>query len=411
VKIQNRNIPLYYIKERMMKKILLIILIMAVATPMILLGGAPKEEKPAMEEKPAVVTETGGDEIDPWIQEMRAGLNPYRGKIHYKGEYGQTPTWDTGLFLTVNEVKRCRETKAKVGFVLDAAAGDYTTAQLKGLKDVLNHLGMQLVSVVDPQFDTAKERAGAEDLVTMGADIIIGGPIDAIASAESFRPVLDAGKKFVIWSNIPKGYEYGRDYVGVTSAMAQDLGVYSVDLLKKGVTGRTEVCYLYFDAVFWVVNLIDSEVKKAIEADPNLVIVEELGYASEAQCFDLVNAAIQRHPNIKRIYGGWMVPAQFAANACQQQDRPDIKIACFGVDEPTLVNILTGGNIVGTIEDDPYHIGANLGLLCGYAAIGKKAPEFTITPAVPVTKDNVIEAWKLTRKTPVPKTILDLAGK
>jgi len=392
-----------------MKKryLLLLLCVIVVATTLVFIAGKKKEapKKPAEE---MMVEEVGGDEIDPWILKMRKGLDPYRGAIRYKGEYGATPTWDTELVLTVNEVKRIREKNAKVGFVLDASAGDYTTAQLKGINDVLDHLNMKLVAVVDPQFDTAKERAGAEDLVTMGADVIIGAPVDAVASAESFRPVLDARKKFVIWSNIPKGYEYERDYVGVASAMAQDLGLHTVDLLKKDAKGPTEVCYLYFDAVFWVVNLIDNQVKAAIEADPDLKIVESLGYASEAQCFDLVSAAIQRHPNIKRIYGGWMVPATFAANACQQADRDDIRIACFGVDEPTLVNIISGGNIVGTVEDDPYHIGANLALLCGYAVIGKKAPEFTITPAVPMTKDNIAEVWDLCRKTPLPETIKKL---
>jgi ribose transport system substrate-binding protein len=391
-----------------MKKILLLLLVLTLAVPLLVLAGEPEPKAPA--EKPMVKEEAGGDEIDPFFFELREGLDPYRGPIHYKGEYGQTPTWDTDLVLTVNEVNRVRAKNAKVGFVLDASAGDYTTAQLKGMNDVFDHLGIKLIGVVDPQFDTEKEREGAENFVAMGADIVIGGPIDATASAESFRPVLDAGKKFVIWSNIPKGYEYGRDYVGVTSAMAQDLGIYSVDLMKKGVMGRTEACYLYFDAVFWVVNLIDKQVKMAIEDDPNLVITEALGYASEDQCFDLVSAALMRHPNIKRIYGGWMVPALHAANACEQLNRPDVKIACFGVDEPTLVNILTDGNIVGTVEDDPYHIGANLAILCGYAAIDKPAPQFTITPAVPITKDNVIEVWELTRKTPIPETIKKLAG-
>lgn len=392
------------------KRSILLFLIVLVAASLVFIGGGKKkEEAPKVEKK--VEVEVGGDEIDPWILEMRKGLDPYRGEIHYKTEYGATPTWDKELVLTVNEVKRIREKNAKVGFVLDASAGDYTTAQLKGLKDVLTHLNMTLVGVVDPQFDTAKERAGAENLVTMGADIIIGAPVDATASAESFRPVLQAGRKFIIWSNIPKGYEFRRDYVGVASAMAEDLARFTVDIMKQGVKKKTEVAFFYFDAVFWVVNLIDDTVKRIIEEDPLLEIVENRGYSAEAEVFDLMNAAIQRHPNIKRVYAGWMVPATFAANACVQAERKDIKIGAFGVDEPTLVNILTGGNIQGTVEDDPYHIGANLGLLCGYAAINKPAPVFTITPAVPITKDNVIEAWELTRKTPVPETIKKLVKK
>ncbi|KKK89035.1 hypothetical protein LCGC14_2737160, partial [marine sediment metagenome] len=147
------------------------------------------------------------DQIDPWIFEMRKGLDPYRGEINYKTENGLDPTWDTELVLTIGEVERIRATNTKVGFVMDAAAGDYTTAQLKGMQDVFDHLGIDFIGVVDPQFDVAKEKAGVEDLLTMGADVIIGAPIDAVASAESFRTVGEQGKKFVIWYNIPQGYE------------------------------------------------------------------------------------------------------------------------------------------------------------------------------------------------------------
>lgn len=384
-----------------MKKFGLAMAVLLLLLPVLLFAGGGKEET----QKATVKGGAKGSDIAPWILEMRKGLDPYRGSIDYKGEYGATPTWDTNLVLTVDEVDQIRAKKAKVGYVMDAAAGDHTNSLLKGMKDVLKELNMALIGTVDPQFDVEKERAGAENFVAMGADIVIGAPIDPVASAESFRPVLKAGKKFVIWSNIPKGYVYGKDFVGVSSAMAQDLGRFSVEILKEGVTSKTEVAFLFFDAKFWVVNLIDSMVKQELQKDPNLVIVEELGYSTEKECFDLISAAIQRHPNIKRVYGGWNVPAQFAADASKQANRPDIKIATFGVDEPTLIDILKGGNIMGTVSDDPYHLGANLALLAGYAAIGKKAPEFTITPAIPITKANLEEAWEITQKTPMPESV------
>ncbi len=359
----------------------------------------------------------GSDEIDPWILDMRAGLDPYRGSIGYEGEYGATPTWDTELFLTLAEVEEVKKGNPdtgeawKVGYVMDASAGDHTSSLLKGMQDVLDHFGMELVGTVDPQFDPAAERAGVENFLAAGADIVIGAPIDATASAESFKPVIDAGKKFVIWSNIPKGYEYGKDYVGVSSAMAQDLGLFTVDIMKQQVTEPTEVAYLYFDQSFWVVNLIDTMVLQALEAEENFTVVESLGYGAEADATDLMTAALSRNPDIKRVYGGWNVVAEFAAEGCKALGREDVKIATFGVDEPTLISILEGGNIFGTVSDDPYHLGANLAILAGYAALGKTAPEFTITPAVPITKDNIEEAWEITQKTELPKSVVDTLAK
>jgi len=190
--------------------------------------------------------------------------------------------------------------------------------------------------------------------------------------------------------------------------MAQDLGLFTVDIMREGITEPTEVAYLKFDATFWVVNLIDGMVLQDLNDDPNFEVVEELGYGAESEAFDLMSAALNRHPDIKRVYGGWNVVAEFAADACAQLGRDDVKIATFGVDEPVLISIIEGGNIMGTVSDDPYHLGANLAMLCGFAAIDKQAPEFTITPAVPITLDNIEEAWEITQKTPLPQSVADV---
>jgi ribose transport system substrate-binding protein len=372
------------------------------------------EVEEGVEEVAEEVVEEDKDVIDPFILEIREGLDAFRGEINYKGEYGATPTWDTELFLTVAEVEQIRQGNPetgepwKVGYVMDASGGSHTTSMLKAMNDVFDYLNMEFLGEVDPQYDPAAERAGAENWIAAGADVVIGAPINPEASAESFRPVLDAGKDFVIWSNIPAGYEYGKDYVGVSSAMAEDLGKLTLELLKEGVTEPTEVAFIYMDMDFWVVNLIDDMARAAIEADPNLEIVEELGYALEAEAFDLMTAAIQRHPDIKRAYGNYFLPAAHAADACVQLGRDDIKIACFAIDEPTLVSILTDGNVIGTVSDNPYQLGANLAILAGFGVIDKQAPEFTITPAIPFDKENLVENWELTQKIPLPDSIADL---
>jgi ribose transport system substrate-binding protein len=387
-----------------MKKMVLVLFVIVLAASLIVSGGGKKTEK----EERMVEDEFAGvglDEVDPWILEMREGLDQYRGEIRYKGPLGETPTWDTELVLTVREVKKIRKGDYKVAYVMDGSHADHTTSMVKGMRETLEHLGMELVSVYDPVYDAAKEREGVESVMALDPDVVVCGPIDPIVSGESFRLVIEAGKKLVIWSNVPQGYEYGRDYVGVSSAMAQDLGVFTVDLLKKETSGKTEVAFFYFDANFWVVNLIDSMVKEALEKDPNLVIVEERGYSKDSDVFDLMTAAINRHPNIKRVYAGWMVPASYAADAAAQAGRDDIKVACFGVDRPTLASILTGGNFIGTVSDDPYHLGANLAILAGYGVIEKDAPRFTITPAVPITAESLEDVWAVTQKTPFPEEI------
>ena len=354
------------------------------------------------------------NQVDPWILEKRDPLKDLRHELDYKGEYGQTATWDTELVLTSTEVEKIKEGNPetgqpwKVGFVMDSEWGDYTTALVLGLNQAIDHLGMELIGVVDPRLDSALEMAGVEDLVSAGADIIIGAPVDATASAESFRPVLDAGKKLVIWSNIPIGYEYPNDYVGVVTGdqPGNAIGIY--EGLKIGVTEKTDVLFMHFDAAFDVVNKIEAMAKELIEADPLFEIVDDMGYITPEDALNNMDAALVRYPSIERAVCGWGIPATNAAGALQNLDRNDVKISTWSLDEPLMVEIIKGPNIIYTTSQGPYFLGLDLAILAGHAAIDKKAPELTLTPAIPVHADNVREAWLCSQGSPIPQTLEDL---
>lgn len=52
------------------------------------------------------------------------------------------------------------------------------------------------------------------------------------------------------------------------------------------------------------------------------------------------------------------------------------------------------GYVKATGSQRPYGAGYAEALLGGYGLLGKKAPPYVILPALPVTKDNVLAAWK-----------------
>ena len=164
---------------------------------------------------------------------------------------------------------------------------------------------------------------------------------------------------------------------------------------------------MFFDVQFWIVNLIDSIVEETIKNDyPGLDLVAKAGYTDPYKAIEVASGMIIQNPGIEGIYGEWNLAAMGAADACKENNRPDIKITCFGVDRPTLIEILDGGNIVGTVSDNPYHLGFNLALLAGYGVIDKPAPEYTIAPSVPITADNLQDAWELTTQTALPDEVL-----
>ena len=64
--------------------------------------------------------------------------------------------------------------------------------------------------------------------------------------------------------------------------------------------------------------------------------------------------------------------------------------------------MVQGGNIVGAGEDMTYNIGVDAVIQAAYGILGKKGPEYAVGPIMPVTPENVREAWALTKRIPIP---------
>lgn len=353
--------------------------------------------------------EEDADETAAFITKAREGLEPYRSELTFKGELGQTPTWDTELVLTDSEVEQIKEGKYTAVFNPNGFQADHTNVMIKAINDAFRELDMELLAVTDSQNDPAKQINDIETLLALDPDVVITGPIDPVSSKEVYRKVIDAGAKLVIWSNVPEGFVHGEDYVGVVTANAQGLAEFCVSVLAENVSADAEIGMMYFDVPFWIVNLIDQIVEETIANDyPDLNLVAKAGYTDPYAAVEVASGMIMQNPDIEGIYGEWNLAAMGAADAAKENNRPDIAITCFGVDRPTLIEIIQGGNIVGTVSDNPYHLGFNLALLAGYGVLEKPAPEYTIAPSLPITADNLEEAWELTTKTALPDEILQI---
>lgn len=356
--------------------------------------------------------ETVKDEIDPWILEVRKGIDKYRGEIDpsFKGPDGQTPSWDTELVLTVSEVEKIKLGNYKVTFNMDGSQGEYHVAMIKGIQDACDHLGMELVSVTDAGFDPTKQKSDIETSLALKPDIIISAPVDKISAAEAFRPAVEAGVKLVFWSNQPEGYVYGKDFVGISTSMPYDQGVFMAQELGKIVGDDAKIGIIYYDQDFWITNYIDDVVRaKLKELYPKIEVVADEGFAAVNDAEKVAGSIIQKNPDIKGFYVSFNFPAQLTAAACKDAGRDDIKIVTQGVDAPVLIKLLTpGDNIVAVITDTPYLIGVNHVLVGAIAMLGKDAPQYTLSPSAWYTSDNVEELWDIAMRIPLPQDVKDM---
>ena len=53
----------------------------------------------------------------------------------------------------------------------------------------------------------------------------------------------------------------------------------------------------------------------------------------------------------------------------------------------------------------PFDQGVTEAMLAGYGLLGKEAPAFVALPALPVTKDNLLEAWQTVYHADAPDNV------
>ena len=63
------------------------------------------------------------------------------------------------------------------------------------------------------------------------------------------------------------------------------------------------------------------------------------------------------------------------------------------------------GFVKGLGAQRPFDQGTTEALLAGYGLLGKQGPPYVALPALPVTRDNLLQAWKDVYHTEAPDTV------
>ncbi|MGG3845994.1 hypothetical protein [Aeribacillus composti] len=73
------------------------------------------------------------------------------------------------------------------------------------------------------------------------------------------------------------------------------------------------------------------------------------------------------------------------------------------------MEIASDGIVKGLGAQLPYDQGISEAILAGYALLGKETPPYVAVPAYKVTKENVLDAWKLVYHKEAPDSIQSAA--
>jgi ribose transport system substrate-binding protein len=331
-------------------------------------------------------------------------------EILSKGPSGEAAVSAKTLQLTEEEVQKIKEGNYKAALVMHYAGNDWATAQIDGLKATFNKMGIEVVAVTDAQFKAEKQVSDIETVLAKKPDIIVGIPVDPVSTASAFKKAADSGVKVVFMDNKPDGLEAGKDYVSVVSADNYGNGVQAAEIMAEKLGGKGQIGVIYHDADYFVTKQRTEAFEKTIqEKYPDIKIVERGGIIGPNDGEKVASGMLTKNRDLDGMFVVWDVPAEGALAAARTSGKKDFVITTIDLGTNVALDIASDGMIKGLGAQLPYDQGISEAILAGYALLGKEAPAYVAVPALAVTKENVIDAWKLVYHQEAPQSIQNAA--
>jgi len=328
-----------------------------------------------------------------------------------QGPAGEEAVPSSEITLTAEEIATVRD-GGHTAALLWHTAGAFTDAVSQGARDAFEELGIEVIAETNASFDAAQQANDVETVLAQDPDIIISLAIGPDSGAEAFRPAVEAGVHLVFLSNVPQGYVQGEDYVGIVTDDLAAMGITAADLLADALGGEGQVGYIFHDAAYYVTNQRDQAFKAWIEGNyPGIEIVAEQGLADPAAAEEIASALLTRHPDLDGIYAPWSAgPADGVLAALRAAGADDVAVVTMDLDTNVSLDLVEGGNIAGIAADEAYNLGRTMALEGAYGVLGKSAPAFVVVPAIAVTADNIVEAYRQSLAAEPPQEVLDAIG-
>ncbi|MAW58030.1 MAG: sugar ABC transporter substrate-binding protein [Alphaproteobacteria bacterium] len=326
------------------------------------------------------------------------------------GPQGESPVSASEINLSDDEIAKIKAMNATAVIPMHIMSGDWSQAQINGLKYQFEKMGVEVLAVTDAGFKAEKQVSDIETLLAKNPDILISIPTDPTATAPAYKKAAEQGVVLVFMDNVPHGFVAGKDYISAVSADNMGNGVASAHLMAKALNQKGEIGIVFHAADFFVTAQRYEGFKKTIvENYPDIKIVAEQGIGGPDFPGDAEKAAsamIVSNSNLDGIWAVWDQPAEGVMEAARANGRDDLIITTIDLGENVAIAIAKGGPVYGLGAQRPFDQGVTEAKLAGYGLLGKEAPPYVALPALPVEKDNILDAWKSVYYQDAPESIV-----
>ncbi len=192
-----------------------------------------------------------------------------------------------------------------------------------------------------------------DDLITLGVDYIIVGPIDYFAIVPALREANEAGIPIFVINHLAiHPEESGVDVLAYSGYFHEEGGEVTARWALDNLLAAGDQVGLMFAEPGNQISEQRVGTAKEIWVDAGIQIAfEHYAYWEQARAFDATERLVLAHPNVKAIYAGNSAMAMGTAVALAGMGRGDVAVFGYGAVPPEL-DMIWEGLIKGAIFRD-----------------------------------------------------------
>lgn len=320
-----------------------------------------------------------------------------------RGPFGEMAISPEQIILTEEEANIIKKGYYKVAIAFHSTNTYWTSLQEKAIRDTLNEYNVQVISMMNANFDPKLQNAQLDALRLQKPDVLIGLPVDEKITAAKFKEIADVTKLIFI-GNVPQGFE-PEDYYSCVSVNERENGQNAGIILGEYFKSReyVNVGLLTHGVSYQMTQQRDESAEQVIRENyRNLHIVSKKSFVKIKSAYEVCKEMILEHPEIEGLYVSWEGPALEAMRALEELNRTDISIATVDLDVKVATYMSKGKMIRGLSVQKPYEQGQAVAMVTMQALLGKKDFKYVGVQPTRIFPHELAKVWRDVTKTQMP---------
>ncbi|MFN3764281.1 MAG: substrate-binding domain-containing protein [Aliihoeflea sp.] len=326
------------------------------------------------------------------------------------GPHGERAAPADQLALSEAGAQTARFRRFSVALVIHTTQSDWSRQNIAGIVTSLGRYSAALVEIVDCAFDVDRQLAALERLAKDNTiDAVISIPIGNAGVANAHMGLAKAGKTLVLLDNAPIGMLPRTDYASVVSADNFGLGKIAAELLAPHIPPQGMVGVLGYGVDFFATHERELAFQKWFATYRQDVRIERAKFVQPERAGATVTSIVEQYPDVSGIFCVWDVPAMAAVEQLRKQGL-SLPMTTVDLGHEVAEEMARGGMIRGIAAQQPYDQGSAAAIATLCALTGQKPPPWMAMAGLPVTAENVVEAFQVVWHAPATPGLIASRG-